>query len=610
MTQISKRILSVTLTFLLVLSLLIGGLPTQAEAVSTGYTSSTDVHYVPGKYVANWGARNELCEFLSPFANGFYTTDYSYDTLSQLTGGSNESTAPHSDLYKALQNLMQSQHTHITTYDETRYQYMYTDCQLSDTTTISTFYTMQDVNSTWDSGKTYNREHIWPKSKCINQSKAQDSADLMLLRPENPSANSSRGNKGYGLSSGFMDPGESVRGDCARMILYCYVRWGNTSYMWGSSGVIENLDILLQWMEEDPVDTWEMGRNDAVQSITGTRNVFVDYPEYAWLLFGKDVPANMSTPSKNDQGGVSASPSDYKTNGSNSDNNNSGNGNSGSTTNDVNWVSAPSAETPYQLAYVQTNKGNQTYYFNGTLSSDGYYLGTTTNVSEAKDIYLESVSGGYRLYFKDGSNTKYLKIYASGSHVNAGIGSVSEASVFTWDNTYHTFVTSVSGVKYFLGTYSTYTSISACNYESYISSNIIAKPCGEKTGNSTVTPPVTEPTTTPTATPTTTPTESTGATEPTVSTDPTDPTDTTQPTETVDPTDPVEPTETVLPSETMNPTDGTQPSTTKPAETTPTAQPGDDATSPVVLIVCIAIAVAAIGGACYYFLVYKKKNNG
>ena len=40
-----------------------------------------------------------------------------------------------------------------------------------------------------------------------------------------------------------------------------------------------------------------MGRNDAVQSITGTRNVFVDYPEYAYLLFGREVPESLVTPS-------------------------------------------------------------------------------------------------------------------------------------------------------------------------------------------------------------------------------------------------------------------------------------------------------------------------
>ncbi len=88
-----------------------------------------------------------------------------------------------------------------------------------------------------------------------------------------------------------------MRGDCARILLYQYTRWGNTSRMWGSGGVIENLDVLLRWMEEDPVDTWEMGRNDAVESITGTRNVFVDYPEYAWLLFDRDIPDDVVTPS-------------------------------------------------------------------------------------------------------------------------------------------------------------------------------------------------------------------------------------------------------------------------------------------------------------------------
>jgi len=118
-----------------------------------------------------------------------------------------------------------------------------------------------------------------------------------MLRPENPNANSSRGNKAFGLSSGYYVPEEYVRGDIARTLLYGYVRWGNTSYMWGTGGVIENSTILLQWMLDDPVDTWELGRNDAVESITGVRNVFVDYPEYAYLLFGVAVPEDMQTPS-------------------------------------------------------------------------------------------------------------------------------------------------------------------------------------------------------------------------------------------------------------------------------------------------------------------------
>ena len=60
---------------------------------------------------------------------------------------------------------------------------------------------------------------------------------------------------------------------------------------------MESVDVLLEWMEIDPVDTWELVRNYSFESITGTRNVFVDYPELGFLLFGEEVPENMATPS-------------------------------------------------------------------------------------------------------------------------------------------------------------------------------------------------------------------------------------------------------------------------------------------------------------------------
>jgi hypothetical protein len=125
----------------------------------------------------------------------------------------------------------------------------------------------------------------------------------MMLRPTSSSVNSSRGNNAYGASAGFYDPNEvtngrlNLHGDVARIFLYVYVRWGNTANPWGTEGVIESKDVLLRWMEEDPVDTWEMGRNDSVESITGTRNVFVDYPELAFALFDAELPTTMTTPS-------------------------------------------------------------------------------------------------------------------------------------------------------------------------------------------------------------------------------------------------------------------------------------------------------------------------
>ena len=267
----------------------------------TGYTQASDVDYVKvGNYVVNWGARGEDCVFLSDYAQDFYTGSYEYATLSQKSGGTSQADAPSSSLYSALKSMMKTKHTHETSYGETRYQYCYTDCVNNDYSWISSFYSGKKISGTWDSGATWNREHTWPDSKGLG---GNDENDIMMLRPTSVNENSSRKNTAYGKTGSYYNPNSEgngkvdLRGDCARIVLYVYTRWGNTSNMWGASGVMESLDVLLEWMEADPVDTWEMGRNDAVQSITHTRNVFVDYPEYAWLLFGEEIPEGMTTPS-------------------------------------------------------------------------------------------------------------------------------------------------------------------------------------------------------------------------------------------------------------------------------------------------------------------------
>lgn len=316
MFHLLKRCGSVMMILALVLSLFsfsVSASPASSQIITaaTGYTSASDVEYlitngsfydpvaktnVQKSVIANWGARGEDCVFLSTYATEYYTGEYTYDRLSMLSGGT-QSSANKSDLYQALQELMTSTHTYYTEYDSSkniRAFYCYTDCVSNDISQVSILYRGNIVTSTWNQGKTWNQEHVWPQSKCLSDRQV---GDIMHLRPANPSENSSRGNTAYGVSSGYYDPGVSVRGDCARTVLYMYVRWGNSTYMWGSGGVIESLDILLQWMEEDPVDTWEMGRNDSVESITGVRNVFVDYPELAFLLFDEEIPTDMVTPS-------------------------------------------------------------------------------------------------------------------------------------------------------------------------------------------------------------------------------------------------------------------------------------------------------------------------
>ena len=291
-----KRMLSVVLALMLCLSLF------------SGLTFAATVDYQTGdpmegysNVILNWGTRGTTATFLSPNAEKFYETNQvTYDELIQKNGAAAVSGVPGSELYQSLQELMTSNHQVITTYGDTRYLYSYTDCQQSTRSMMTCFYSGISIGPDWDSGKTWNREHTWPNSKGMDGS---DEDDIMMLRPASSSENSSRGNKAYGENGGSFDPNLpsngklNLHGDVARIALYIYVRWGNTEKLLGEEGMIESLDTLLNWMKEDPVDTWEMGRNDSVESITGTRNVFVDYPELAYVLFDQTIPTDMVTPS-------------------------------------------------------------------------------------------------------------------------------------------------------------------------------------------------------------------------------------------------------------------------------------------------------------------------
>ncbi len=317
MNQTKSRILSLMLAFVLVLSLFAGVMPVQAEAKQltseseyvTGSVASTNYTNV----IKNWGTRGETCTCLSPNAEEFYTTT-TYAALSALTGGTGTSDAKNSALFTALHKLMADAHTTQTSYGDVRYLLAYTDCQEGDTSKACSFESGTIFDSTWDSGNTWAREHVWPSSKCLHpgheNTTADESTDIMMLRAALNAENSSHSNKAYGESEGYHNPPDSIKGDVARTFLYMYVRWeitdgngntdsdGNAYATWGQYGVIESLDVLLKWMEADPVDTWEMGRNDSVESITGTRNVFIDYPELAFTLFGQAVPDKMITPSR------------------------------------------------------------------------------------------------------------------------------------------------------------------------------------------------------------------------------------------------------------------------------------------------------------------------
>ena len=333
-----KKSLAVILSLVMCVSVLFGlSFSTQAADVTNivNYVYATvpsddtliEQAALKGKTVVyNWGTRGEKATFLSPKAVTFYQ-EYDMAAISEKSGGTIDN-APSSELYTELHSLMFDNHSFVINYDSVRSMLQYTDCQGSGLTSnkISTFYSGKELGPAWyydnqDLENSISREHIWPNSKGKNGS---DEDDIMMLRPVPPNENSSRQNKAYGSenTSSYYHPntvsnkensdldiiedGElDLRGDVARILLYHYVRWECTDLMWGSAGVIESKDILLDWMAKDPVDTWEMGRNDSVESITGTRNVFVDYPELAYALFNEETPTDFSSPSAGTSSGGS-----------------------------------------------------------------------------------------------------------------------------------------------------------------------------------------------------------------------------------------------------------------------------------------------------------------
>ena len=292
----SKRVMSVLLLLAMLCSVFSG---LTASAAAAEPTSAAEVVYrKSGDYVYNWGKRDTTATFLTTYAASYYTGSYSFDVLSKKSGSqaTGAKAIYDSDLGKALHTMLAAKQTRTTSYGDTKELYRYTDCQQNEDK-ISSFYSGKAIGPGWGEGEDWNREHTWPNSKGLN---GADENDIMMLRPTAVSENSNRGNDAYGESRGFYDPNEfnkQLHGDVARLMLQHLIRWGNTNKFYGSGGVLENRALLLKWLKEDPVDTWEMGRNDAVQSITGVRNVFVDYPELAFRLLGEEVPANYPTPS-------------------------------------------------------------------------------------------------------------------------------------------------------------------------------------------------------------------------------------------------------------------------------------------------------------------------
>ena len=285
-----------------------------------------------GTAVPNSGTRHETALALSDAAKDYYVGSYALQTLSTLEGSTSDSPVEvwQSPLCAALHALMTDTRTELPTFQQTRSLFPLTDASGGSSEPLL-FYS--------DGVGAYQREQVWANAKG-NFYHEGAGCDLHHLRPADAQVDVARSSMTFGNvrtqsqswqvvqyngtpvlwvdpdwagGTGMVEVRDEVKGDVARILLYVWSVYGGADgenqNLWVDqppSGVgyeinegqrvIASKEVLLEWCRCDPVDTWEMGRNDTVQALQGNRNVFIDYPELCWCLFDREIP-DMPTPS-------------------------------------------------------------------------------------------------------------------------------------------------------------------------------------------------------------------------------------------------------------------------------------------------------------------------
>lgn len=107
-----------------------------------------------------------------------------------------------------------------------------------------------------------------------------------------------------GDAKSVFEPADEYKGDFARAYFYVFATyadapWKADANVCGTDGMLKPwaVELLLKWHRQDPVDSKELSRNEAVAEIQGNRNAFIDYPELAEYVWGDRKTENVSVAS-------------------------------------------------------------------------------------------------------------------------------------------------------------------------------------------------------------------------------------------------------------------------------------------------------------------------
>ena len=124
----------------------------------------------------------------------------------------------------------------------------------------------------------------------------EETTKWMYLSTSTSTVPSSNLNAYSEYANAHFEPREAHKGDCARAIFYFFTMYPTQA---GDISSVADINTLYQWHLNDPVDTYEMERNNGIEIYQGDRNPYIDYPELVARAFGLSDPATSApaTPS-------------------------------------------------------------------------------------------------------------------------------------------------------------------------------------------------------------------------------------------------------------------------------------------------------------------------
>lgn len=199
-----------------------------------------------------------------------------------------DGTIPTGSVLKSkLRTLTTSTHKKVTSYAECKTYLQNADQDPNNKNNMILFYTGESIKKT--ASDIWNREHVWAQSLTRSGSgqwfgKTGAGADLHHIRPCDPGVNSSRSNKKFGVGGSYYTPTDEYKGDVARIIFYLMTRYPQSDNL-SFTNIAQSKELLLSWNRLDPVSKLEINRNNYIETIQGNRNPFIDYPEFADMIW-------------------------------------------------------------------------------------------------------------------------------------------------------------------------------------------------------------------------------------------------------------------------------------------------------------------------------------